>query len=104
MLVVDPHGARDMDDTQPALTPDTFLARLRSALREQPRGTALVFAYLREDDAGEIDEEFELTDCEWLDWRERAQAWLVAPAYSERYRAQLLRWVAQAGAARRTFA
>jgi hypothetical protein len=106
-----------MNTTLPALTPQAFLVRLSALLREQSPGTAAlidefciawfdganpVLAYVREDDARQIDEEFDLADCEWADWHVRAQTWLDNPVYTDRYRAQLLPWIKKAGAARRT--
>jgi hypothetical protein len=110
---------RNMDNIEPELTPGAFLVRVSALLRDQPRGTAAliddfcvawfdgtraVLAYLREDDAAQLDEEFDLDDCEWLDWHERAQTWLRHPVCTDLYQAQLLARMTVAGAARRTLA
>jgi hypothetical protein len=58
-------------------------------------GPATVLAYVREDDSGQIDEEFDLNDCDWLDWCGRAQTWLQHPLFSGRYRPQILSWTAK---------
>jgi hypothetical protein len=104
-----------MHDQELALTPDAFLAQLSELLSSQPSGTVAllgdfcvawlgglgpVLAYVREDNFAEIDEEFDLHDCEWLDWLALAQAWLSHPIFTDRYRAQLLPWIARSIAGR----
>lgn len=76
------------------MTPDQFTAQLGMLLRDQPRGTAadltdfavawwdghsVVYAFLREDDSGLLDEEFELDDYELSDWSVPFCAWFNAP-------------------------
>ena len=96
-------------------TPGEFISTLGMLLRDQPRGTVAlvddfcvawwngkrpVFAYLRDDRADTIDEEFDPIDCEWQEWRNRAEHWLRSPVFSVRYCAQILPWLANSAAER----
>ncbi len=92
------------------LTPETFCAQPRALLCDQPlgcaarlndfsiawwNGEALVLAYLR-DDSEQIDEEFDLRDCLWDEWRGELEQWCEAPQFTHAYRQQLPDWIQRA--------
>lgn len=54
-------------------------------------GKTVVSAYLRDDEAGLIEEEFDPEDLLWEEWRERFSAWLATPRFS--YRQEVDRWL-----------
>ncbi|MFM0109216.1 hypothetical protein PQR01_39030 [Paraburkholderia rhynchosiae] len=53
----------------------------------------VVFAHLRDDNTGRVDEEFDLNDCEWQERREAFEAWLTEPRYGSR--AEVRDWVSR---------
>jgi hypothetical protein len=46
-------------------------------------GQRLVYAYLRTDDSGHIDAEFDLAS-HWMEWREWLNEWMAEPNFSVR--------------------
>lgn len=55
-------------------------------------GHEVVGLFLREDDPETLDEDFELDENVWENWREELTAWLVAPCF--RRREELIGWLA----------
>ncbi|MFM0047341.1 hypothetical protein [Paraburkholderia sediminicola] len=73
------------------VTCDTFLTQLRMFLRDLPKGTTaeltefavaywdghrVVGLYLREDGSNRLDEDFELDESAWENWRDELTGWL----------------------------
>ncbi|WP_250510621.1 hypothetical protein [Caballeronia sp. GACF4] len=84
---------------QHGLTYDAFMSQLGMLLRDEPAGRValltdyaiawwsgreIVFAYLRDEDPGQVDEEFNLDDCHWEEWKPRLIAWLAKPVFVDR--------------------
>jgi hypothetical protein len=85
-----------------------FRLQLGMLLRDQPLGVTaelddlcvawwngndVVFAHLRADDTGRVEEEFDLDDCEWRERREAFEVWLKEPTYGSR--AEVREWVSR---------
>ncbi|WP_254700186.1 hypothetical protein [Trinickia violacea] len=81
------------------MTPLDFQSNLAMLLRDLPRGMTadlddgvvaywdghkLVFAFLRDNGSGLIEEEFDLADFLWSEWAASCAAWLAAPHFSVR--------------------
>jgi hypothetical protein len=88
------------------LTPETFTNQLGMLLRDLPRGSVaeltdfavaywdsrhVVYAYLRDDCPAQIEEDFDLCDCVWLELRPEFAGWLAAPHFS--VRAEVRNWL-----------
>jgi hypothetical protein len=80
------------------MTSDQFTKQLSMMLRDLPRGTTadisdfavaywdgnrVTFCFLN-DDSGEVDEEFELGDYEWSEWKAVFECWMREPKFSKR--------------------
>lgn len=91
------------------LTFEAFHAQLRMVLRDLPPGIAaelsadmvaywngrqVVYAFLREDGGGQIDDEFEPEDYEWAEFRPVFAAWLASPKFAPR--SEVLDWMKDA--------
>jgi hypothetical protein len=91
------------------LTRARFKTQLRMLLRDLPRATSadladfaiaywdgeqVVFAFLSEEHPGEIDEEFDLDDYVWEDWRNQFAAWVAKPVFS--VRPEVKQWLNEA--------
>ncbi|CAE6795426.1 hypothetical protein R70006_05050 [Paraburkholderia domus] len=92
-----------------APTLETFNAQLGMLLRDQPSGIAaeltdfavaywnghdVVYAFLRDDGSGRIDEEFDPADFQWEDLVAAFAAWLTSQRFSER--AEVKDWLRDA--------
>lgn len=81
------------------MTLDQFKSQLSALLRDKPRGTTadltdfaiaywngheVVYAFLQYGESDAIDEEFELGDFEWEDWRTNLSGWIAHPTFSVR--------------------
>jgi len=88
------------------LTPGACNDQIGMLLRDLPRGTVaeltdfavaywdgrrVVYAYLRDDRPDQIEEEFDPSDCVWLDLRPEFAAWLAAPRFS--VRDEVMNWL-----------
>ncbi|NPT44849.1 hypothetical protein GNZ12_26735 [Paraburkholderia sp. 1N] len=88
------------------LTIETFSAQLSMMLRDLSRGMVaeltdfavaywngheVVFAFLRDDDSGKIEEEFDLTAYAWEEWRPQLTRWISAPRFGPR--TEVLDWL-----------
>ncbi|WP_155837052.1 hypothetical protein [Paraburkholderia mimosarum] len=78
------------------ITLEQFCADAGMLLRDQPRGTAarvtqdiiawwngraVSFAFLRDDNAALIEEEFVVTDLDWEEWAPEFEAWRETPVF-----------------------
>src|SRR5258708_7795644 len=94
-----PGTIRAASSTEAAMTLDDFKSQLTAALRDAPlpmtaditdfavafwNGRQVVYAYLRDDNNGLLDDEFDLTDNEWQQWHEDLAAWLRKPVFTVR--------------------
>jgi len=61
-------------------------------------GKTVVYAYLRDDEAGPIEEEFDPEDLLWEEWRDGFSAWLATPRFS--YRQEVAGWLMDAPSVR----
>jgi hypothetical protein len=92
-----------------AMTLRDFESDLGMLLRDESRGTtadltdlvvaywggnAVVYAYLRDDEGGLIEEEFDPEDLPWNEWQTPFSAWLASPRFS--HREEVARWLADA--------
>lgn len=81
------------------MTQDEFVSQLAKLLRYLPRATsadltddvvaywdghAVVFAFLGDCASGEIDEEFDLDNYAWEEWRPAFERWCREPVFSVR--------------------
>ena len=81
------------------MTLDDFKSQVAAVLRDAPRcttadltdfavafwnGRDVVYAYLRDDLSGALDEEFNLSDNEWEQWHDDLVAWIGRPLFSVR--------------------
>ena len=88
------------------MTLTEFKSKLEAILRDAPprttaditdfavafwNGCHVIYAFLREDNSGLLDEEFDLTDNEWEQWHEDLTACMSAPRFS--VRADVERWL-----------
>ncbi len=79
------------------LTPEACNDQIRMLLLDLPRGTVaeltdfavaywdgrrVVYAYSCDDRPDQIEEEFDPSDCVWLDLRPEFAAWIAAPRFS----------------------
>lgn len=56
-------------------------------------GRQLVSIFLRDDGSGRLDEEFDLTEHEFEQWRDELEAWAKAPIFS--VRPDLNNWIGE---------
>lgn len=83
-----------------------FRDQLSMLLRDLPRGTAaditdfavaywdgrqVVYAFLRDEGCGRIEEEFDLTEYEFEQWKDELEEWAKAPSFS--VRPEILEWI-----------
>ncbi|MDT8843799.1 hypothetical protein ParKJ_41095 [Paraburkholderia fungorum] len=81
------------------MTRHDFVRQLAMMLRDLPRGTtadlsdcmvaywsgySVVFAFLCDRGTGAIDEEFDIDDYVWEDWRPAFESWVADPVFSSR--------------------
>jgi hypothetical protein len=86
-------------DGEIPMTHHDFVRQLAMMLRDLPRGTtadlndcmaaywsghSVVFAFLCERGTGVIEEEFDIDDYVWEDWRPTFESWLAQPVFSTR--------------------
>ena len=86
-----------------------FDVNLGMMLRDVPRGTTadltdlviaywggkgVIYAYLRDDGRGLVEEEFDPEDLLWEEWRDPFRMWLAAPRFS--YRQEVAGWLSEA--------
>lgn len=91
------------------MTQDEFVSQLSMMLRDVPSGTtadlndcmvvywngyAVVFGFLCERGSGEVDEEFDLNDYQWEEWRADFEKWVATPVFS--VRPEVLQWLKDA--------
>jgi hypothetical protein len=57
-------------------------------------GRVIVYAYLRDDGAGLVEEEFDPEDLVWDEWREQFSVWLGMPRFT--YRQEVAGWLMDA--------
>ena len=95
-----------IEDDMATITLEQFCADAGMLLRDQPRGTAarvtqdiiawwngraVSFAFLREDNAALIEEEFIVTDLDWEEWAPEFEGWRENPVF-QRF-AEVERWI-----------
>jgi hypothetical protein len=88
------------------VTFEDFTSQLAMLLRDAPRctsaditdfavaywdGRQVVGIFLRDDGSGRLDEEFDLTEHEFEQWKEEIEAWIKAPKFS--VRPELAEWL-----------
>ncbi|MFM0572599.1 hypothetical protein PQQ88_30275 [Paraburkholderia caledonica] len=81
------------------MTRHDFVHQLAMMLRDLPQGTvadlsdcmvaywngySVVFAFLCERGTGAVDEEFDMDDYVWEDWRPAFESWLAEPIFTSR--------------------
>lgn len=91
------------------MTPDDFVRQVGMLLRDVPcattadltdgivaywNGYAVVFAFLCDSGRGAVDEEFDLDDYVWEDWRAEFEQWSREPVFS--VRPEVLQWLKDA--------
>lgn len=91
------------------MTLDQFEAQLGMWLRDHPSGAAaeltdfavaywdghrLVYAFLRDDGTGCLDEEFDLRDYQWSEWEKELVGWAARPRFSSRD--EVFEWLKEA--------
>jgi hypothetical protein len=91
------------------MTRERFVNQLGMMLRDVPAGTAadlsdcmvaywdgdaVVFAFRCERGTGAIDEEFDIDDYVWEEWKPTFANWLSVPAFSSR--PELIEWLRDA--------
>lgn len=89
-----------------ALSLEFFELHLAMLLRDQPRGMTadlsdfaiaywnghqVIYGFLRDDDGGCLDEEYELADYVWEEWAQAFTAWCAMPTFTAR--AEVLDWL-----------
>lgn len=88
------------------LAVEQFKGQLAMLLRDLPRATTaeltdfavawwdghqVVYAFLRDDGSGAIDEEFDLDDYQWQEWETDLARWVAQPKFGER--AEVREWL-----------